>query len=53
MAAETDAAELGDMFRLRGDTSRFRTVLDCPDCPDCPDGPIAVSDIDEGLDLRG
>ena len=47
MAAETDAAELGDMFRLLGDTSRFRTVLDCPD------GPIAVSDIDEGLDLRG
>ena len=45
MASETDVAELADMFRLLGDTSRLRIVLACLD------GPIAVSDIADRLDL--
>ena len=45
MASETDVAELADMFRLLGDTSRLRIVLACLY------GPIAVSDIAEQLDL--
>ena len=45
MAGESDVAELADMSRLLGDTSRLRIVLACLD------GPIAVSDIAQQLDL--
>ena len=45
MASETDVAELADMFRLLGDTSRLRIVLACLHSP------IAVSDIAEQLAL--
>jgi len=43
--AEERAAELADLFRLLGDTSRLRIVLACLD------GPIGVSEIAERLGL--
>jgi DNA-binding transcriptional ArsR family regulator len=43
--AEDRAAQLADLFRLLGDTSRLRIVAACLDAP------TAVSAIAEGLDL--
>jgi len=43
--AENSAAELADLFRLLGDSTRLRIVLACLDAP------IAVGDIATGLDL--
>ena len=44
-ANEADVAELADMFRLLGDTTRLRIVLTCLS------GPTAVGDIAGKLDL--
>jgi len=45
MANDSDVAELADMFRLLGDTTRLRIVLTCLD------DPISVGDIAGQLDL--
>ena len=45
MASDSDVAELADMFRLLGDTTRLRIVLACLD------DPISVGDIAGQLDL--
>jgi len=43
--ADSNVAELADLFRLLGDTTRLRIVLACLDTP------IAVNDIASKLDL--
>lgn len=45
MASDSDVAELADMFRLLGDTTRLRIVLACLD------DPISVGDIAGQLEL--
>lgn len=45
MATDSDVAELADMFRLLGDTTRLRIVLACLD------DPISVGDIAGQLEL--
>ena len=45
MASDSDVAELADMFRLLGDTTRLRIVLACLD------DPISVSEIAGQLEL--
>jgi DNA-binding transcriptional ArsR family regulator len=45
MATDSDVAELADMFRLLGDTTRLRIVLACLD------DPISVGDIAGQLQL--
>jgi ArsR family transcriptional regulator, lead/cadmium/zinc/bismuth-responsive transcriptional repressor len=45
MASDSDVAELADMFRLLGDTTRLRIVLACLD------DPISVGEIAGQLDL--
>ena len=45
MASDSGVAELADMFRLLGDTTRLRIVLACLD------DPISVGDIAGQLDL--
>lgn len=45
MPNDNDVAELADMFRLLGDTTRLRIVLACLD------GPVAVGDIASQLEL--
>ena len=45
MATDSDVAELADMFRLLGDTTRLRIVLACLD------EPISVGDIAGQLEL--
>jgi len=45
MASDSDVAELADMFRLLGDTTRLRIVLACLDAP------ISVGDIAGQLEL--
>lgn len=45
MASDSDVAELADMFRLLGDTTRLRIVLACLD------EPISVGDIASRLEL--
>ena len=45
MASDSDVAELADMFRLLGDTTRLRIVLSCLD------DPISVGDIASQLEL--
>jgi DNA-binding transcriptional ArsR family regulator len=45
MPSDSDVAELADMFRLLGDTTRLRIVLACLHAP------IAVGDIAAQLDL--
>jgi DNA-binding transcriptional ArsR family regulator len=45
MAGESDVAELADMFRLLGDTTRLRIVLACLQ------EPISVGDIASQLEL--
>jgi len=45
MATDSDVAELADMFRLLGDTTRLRIVLACLD------NPISVGDIAGQLEL--
>lgn len=45
MASDSDVAELADMFRLLGDTTRLRIVLACLD------EPISVGDIAGQLEL--
>lgn len=45
MASDSDVAELADMFRLLGDTTRLRIVLACLD------NPISVGDIAGQLEL--
>jgi DNA-binding transcriptional ArsR family regulator len=45
MATDGDVAELADMFRLLGDTTRLRIVLACLD------DPISVGDIAGQLEL--
>ncbi len=45
MARDSDVAELADMFRLLGDTTRLRIVLACLD------EPISVGDIAGQLEL--
>lgn len=42
---DSSAAELADLFRLLGDTTRLRVVLACLNAP------VAVSDIAARLDL--
>ena len=43
--SESPVAELADLFRLLGDTTRMRIVLSCLKAP------IAVSDIASSLDI--
>jgi DNA-binding transcriptional ArsR family regulator len=45
MATDSDVAELADMFRLLGDTTRLRIVLACLE------DPISVGDIAGQLEL--
>jgi DNA-binding transcriptional ArsR family regulator len=45
MASDSDVAELADMFRLLGDTTRLRIVLACLDKP------ISVGEIAGQLEL--
>ena len=45
MPTDSDVAELADMFRLLGDTTRLRIVLACLD------DPISVGDIASQLEL--
>ncbi len=45
VATDSDVAELADMFRLLGDTTRLRIVLACLD------EPISVGDIAGQLEL--
>ncbi len=45
MATDSDVAELADMFRLLGDTTRLRIVLACLN------DPISVGDIAGQLEL--
>jgi len=45
MATDSDVAELAEMFRLLGDTTRLRIVLACLD------DPISVGDIAGQLEL--
>jgi len=44
-ATDSSIAELADLFRLLGDTTRLRIVLACLDAP------VAVNDIANKLDL--
>ncbi len=45
MASDSDVAELADMFRLLGDSTRLRIVMTCLD------EPVSVGDIASRLDL--